>query len=92
VLVLHPARGISQRYCRPFAKFITGHGFSVVTYDYRGVGESGPARLTPDFEAGFRQLASKAGQVMAYVYHAFSALPLEHRPLHRRAVSVDDPA
>lgn len=76
VLVLHPAMGILQRYYRPFAEFMTRQGFSVVTYDYRGVGASAPARLTPDFEAGFSQLASDAGQVMNSVREGFPALPL----------------
>lgn len=76
VLVLYPAMGILQRYYRSFAESMTQQGFSVVTYDYSGVGTSAPLRLTPGLEAGFSQLASDAGHVMTHVCQAFPALPL----------------
>jgi predicted alpha/beta hydrolase len=76
VLVVHPAMGISQRYYAPFAWFMAQQGFTVITYDYRGMGASAPPQLRPDFAVGFRQLAHDAGQVLAYVYHAFPTLPL----------------
>lgn len=76
VLVLHPAMGILQPYYRPFAGFMARQGFNVVTYDYRGVGASAPTRLTSDFKAGFCQLASDSGQVMAAVRERFPDLRL----------------
>ncbi|GAA1946459.1 alpha/beta fold hydrolase [Brevibacterium antiquum] len=41
VVVLHPATAVPERLYRGFAEFLAGDGFAVITYDYRGTGNSG---------------------------------------------------
>lgn len=65
VVIVNPATGVLARYYHRYARFLAGHGFEVLTYDYRGIGESRPARLKGcgyrwrhwgerDFEAALR--------------------------------------
>lgn len=65
VVVINPATGVLARYYHRYARFLAGHGFEAVTYDYRGIGASRPARLrgcgyrwhdwgTRDFDATLR--------------------------------------
>jgi predicted alpha/beta hydrolase len=44
-VVLHPATAVTQAYYAPFASWLAGRGFNVVTYDYRGTGRSRPRSL-----------------------------------------------
>lgn len=44
-VVINPATGVLARYYHPYARFLAGHGFTVLTYDYRGIGQSRPATL-----------------------------------------------
>jgi predicted alpha/beta hydrolase len=39
-LIINSATGVRRGYYGPFAAFLAGHGFRVITYDYRGVGDS----------------------------------------------------
>ena len=48
VLVV-PAMGTPQSYYQPFATWLASQGYTVATFDYRGIGASRPGRL-----AGFR--------------------------------------
>lgn len=43
--IVNPATGVLARYYHRYAAFLAEHGFDVVTYDYRGIGRSRPARL-----------------------------------------------
>lgn len=52
VVVINPATSVRCRYYFRFAAFLFAHGFDVVAYDYRGVGESRPASLR-GFDAGW---------------------------------------
>lgn len=45
VVVVNGATGVSQRYYARFAAWLAERGFTVITYDYRGIGESRPFRL-----------------------------------------------
>lgn len=45
VVVVNGATGVRQRYYSRFAHWLAGQGATVVTYDYRGIGESRPHRL-----------------------------------------------
>lgn len=45
VVVVNGATGVSQRYYGRFAAWLAGRGFTVITYDYRGIGESRPFRM-----------------------------------------------
>jgi predicted alpha/beta hydrolase len=48
-VLINSATAVPRGYYDAFARFLTGRGFSVVTYDYRGIGGSRPKSL-----AGFR--------------------------------------
>ncbi len=52
VVIINPATSVRCRYYFRFASFLFGHGFDVITYDYRGIGESRPATLR-GFDAGW---------------------------------------
>jgi len=40
VAIINPATSVSCRYYSRFADYLHAHGWDVVTYDYRGIGES----------------------------------------------------
>jgi predicted alpha/beta hydrolase len=44
-VIVNPATGVLARYYHRYARFLAGHGFDVLTYDYRGIGLSRPQRL-----------------------------------------------
>ncbi|TWB09550.1 putative alpha/beta hydrolase [Rhizobium sp. ERR 1071] len=44
-IIINPATGVAARYYHQYAAFLAGHGFDVLTYDYRGIGRSRPASL-----------------------------------------------
>lgn len=44
-VIVNPATGVAARYYGRFAAFLAEQGFDALTYDYRGVGRSRPARL-----------------------------------------------
>ncbi|MCR8547726.1 alpha/beta fold hydrolase [Salipiger sp. P9] len=52
VVVLHAATAVQARYYARFASWLSGQGATVLTFDYRGIGES---RSTPvkDLQAGW---------------------------------------
>lgn len=53
-VVLNSATAVPRGFYRRFATHLSGRGYSVVTYDYRGIGESRPASLR-GFDAVTRQ-------------------------------------
>ncbi|TMH81516.1 MAG: alpha/beta fold hydrolase [Betaproteobacteria bacterium] len=44
-LQINAAAGVKQEYYGKFAAYLAGRGFSVLTFDYRGIGRSGSFRL-----------------------------------------------
>ena len=44
-VIVNPATGVAARYYHRYARFLAEAGFSVVTYDYRGIGGSRPPTL-----------------------------------------------
>ncbi len=44
-VVIAGATGVRQRYYARFAAYLADHGFAVLTFDYRGIGESRPPTL-----------------------------------------------
>lgn len=44
-VIVNPATGVVAGYYHRYARFLAGAGFAVLTYDYRGIGASRPARL-----------------------------------------------
>lgn len=53
LLVINSATGVKQQVYFSFAKYLAAHGFTVITYDYRGIGESKPRKMK-GFEASMR--------------------------------------
>ena len=44
-VIINPATGVAARYYHRYARFLAERGFSVLTYDYRGIGRSRPTAL-----------------------------------------------
>ena len=72
VVIINPATGVPARYYHYYARFLSAHGYDVLTYDYRGIGLSRPERLARhvsswrhwgerDFEAVLKRALSMAG-------------------------------
>lgn len=82
VVVVNPATSVLSRYYARFADFLFAHGFDVVSYDYRGIGESRPDRLAGfnagwfdwgrlDFEAALQYVMARfPGQPIHVVAHS----------------------
>lgn len=45
VVLVGPACGVGQRLYRPYAEFLAEQGLTAITWDWRGIGGSRPARL-----------------------------------------------
>jgi len=96
VLIL-PATGVPQGYYAKFAAWLAGHGFQVLTFDYRGIGRSlyGSVRLV---EARMRDWALlDAAAAMAYlepfpkillVGHSFGGQALGLLPAQERIAAA----
>lgn len=56
VVLINSATAVPRRFYQRFAKYIQDHGWHVVTYDYRGIGDSKPPSLR-GFEARMRDWA-----------------------------------
>jgi len=57
-VLLQAAAGVKQEYYAKFAEYLAGRGFAALTFDYRGIGRSRPARLR-GFKARMRDWAEK---------------------------------
>lgn len=55
-VVIHAAAGVRQKYYAKFAGYLAERGFTVLSFDYRGIGESRPPRLA-GFAARMRDWA-----------------------------------
>lgn len=56
VVLVNSATAVPRRFYQRFAAYLQAHGWSVVTYDYRGIGDSKPATLR-GFDASMRDWA-----------------------------------
>lgn len=82
VVIINPATSVHSRYYSHFANYLFANGFDVVTYDYRGIGNSRPESLrgfdaswidwgTQDFEGILRFVATRfRGQPIHVVAHS----------------------
>jgi predicted alpha/beta hydrolase len=57
LLLLNSATGVKQQVYFSFAKYFAENGFTVITYDYRGIGESKPQKMR-GFKATMRTWGS----------------------------------
>ncbi len=88
MVIINTATSVRCRYYFRFATFLFRHGFDVITYDYRGIGESSPARLRGfdvcwidwgrlDFDAVLRYAEqSFSGQPIYIVAHSIGGYVL----------------
>ncbi len=69
-VVIHAAAGVRQEYYAKFAAYLAERGFTVLTFDYRGIGSSRPPGLR-GFEARMRDWAAlDAAGALEYLEHA----------------------
>jgi predicted alpha/beta hydrolase len=102
-VVINPATGVLGRYYHPYARFLADHGFTVLTYDYRGIGQSRPATLhgckyrwadwgEQDFAAalGFLQTHAPDGPMLVVGHSIGGFLPgfAQNAPLIDRMLTV----
>ena len=83
VVILNAATSVRCRYYFRFARFLFAHGYDVAAYDYRGIGESRPARLA-GFKAGW--VAWGELDFEAVLRHVANVLP--GRPIDLVAHSI----
>lgn len=78
VVLIAPAMGVLQGYYEPFARWLAEQGFLVVSFDYRGMGESRPPGLRSlrGFEADLFDWARDFDAVIDAVVDAAPDLPL----------------
>lgn len=103
VVIINAATSVRCRFYSRFADYLFEQGFDVLTYDYRGIGESRPATLrgfdaswsdwgAVDFEAILQRAQREfGGQPIDVIGHSFGgcALALAPSSIHvRRVVMV----
>ncbi len=103
VVIINSATSVRCRYYARFAAFLHREGLDVITYDYRGIGESRPAKLrgfdagwidwgSLDFEAVLRHAGQAyPGQPIQVVGHSIGGFVLglaPSNPLVRRVFTV----
>jgi predicted alpha/beta hydrolase len=77
VVIINPATSVRCRYYFRFAAFLVRHGFDAVAYDYRGIGESRPARLR-GFDAGWLDWGRlDCEAVLRHAARAFPGQPID---------------
>lgn len=76
VLVINPATSVRCRYYARFAGYMFQHGFDVLIYDYRGIGESRPARLN-GFQADWADWGEQDLEgALTYVHETLPGRPV----------------
>ena len=75
VMIVAPTGDVTQQLYNPFATWFCQQGFSVISFDYRGMGRSAPESLK-GFNASMHQWA-----VLAQRAQAASAAPARRRRL-----------
>jgi len=94
-LIVAGATGVPQGFYRRFAEYASARGYSVLTFDYRGVGESAPRSLR-GFEADFLdwarldlsavvdQFSARGDAPLYLVGHSYGGHALGLLPNHAR--------
>jgi predicted alpha/beta hydrolase len=99
-VLFQAASGVKQEYYGKFAAYLAGRGFAALTFDYRGIGRSRPAKLR-GFKARMRDWAEKdIGGALDYlarathgarligIGHSFGALAFGLVPGNERYVAA----
>lgn len=81
LLLVNSATGVKQQVYFSFSNYFVEKGFTVITYDYRGIGESKPKKLS-DFEASMRIWGTKDFKMVTDFikknYHDYEKFCLGH--------------
>ena len=81
LLLVNSATGVKQQVYFSFSNYFAAKGFTVITYDYRGIGESKPKKLR-DFEASMRIWGTKDFKMVTDFikknYHDYDKFCLGH--------------
>ena len=81
LLLVNSATGVKQQLYFSFSNYFAENGFTVITYDYRGIGESKPKKLR-DFEASMRIWGTKDFKMVTDFikknYHDYDKFCLGH--------------
>ncbi len=103
LLIVNCATGVRARYYHRYARFLAGRGFEVLTWDYRGIGDSRPESLKGlgwrwrdwgelDFDAALRFMKARAPEApLTVVGHSIGGfLPgmAESAPLIDRMLTM----
>ena len=103
IVIINAATSVRCRHYARFADYLHANGFDVITYDYRGIGESRPASMkglraswsdwgTLDFEAMLKRAQREfPGQPIDVVAHSFGGCAAglgASGPVIRRLVTV----
>ena len=76
-VIINAATSVRCRYYSRFAEYLHGHGFDVLTYDYRGIGESRPASMR-GFQASWMDWGQKDFEaVLTYARREFPGQPVD---------------
>ncbi|WP_412024505.1 serine aminopeptidase domain-containing protein [Burkholderia cepacia] len=76
LVLIHPATAVPERLYAGFARFLTERGFAALTYNYRGIDTSRPARLNA-LRASMRDwIELDVGAATAWARQAHAGLPL----------------
>ncbi|MBX8574830.1 serine aminopeptidase domain-containing protein [Pseudomonas cichorii] len=74
VVQINPATGVTERMYLPFAQYLVANGFTVITYNYRGVSRKGPHPKT--VQAGFVSWADNDVEAVTHwVSGQYSGVP-----------------
>lgn len=96
LLLINSATGVKQGLYFNFAQYLSGLGFHVITYDYRGIGLSAPKNLKgynasmrdwgrKDFDAAAKYLFKEWSELSPYLLgHSVGALILGHSEESKR--------
>ncbi len=77
VVIVNAATSVRCRYYFRFADYLFRHGFDVVVYDYRGIGESRPGSLR-GFDASWSDWGALDFEaVLVHVQQAFPGQPID---------------
>ncbi len=75
LIVISAATGVPQQFYAAYAQHLSTLGCAVVTYDYRGVGQSRPSSLR-GFKASLRDWVNDIGDVIRYSEEKFPGLSI----------------
>ena len=81
-LLIAPAMGVAQSYYAPFARWLAEHGFVVLSFDYRGMGQSRPTEHRHSLRGFDADIHTWAERDAAAALATLDALLPDTAPIH----------